>query len=41
MFDGFRTHFAVVMQNGSREILLEKKAAPRPSASVPRSPAAG
>ena len=41
MFDGFRTHFAVVMQNGSREILLEKKAAAQASASAPRSPAAG
>jgi len=40
MFDGFRTHFAVVMQNGSREILLEKKAASRPAASIPRAPAA-
>jgi cyclopropane fatty-acyl-phospholipid synthase-like methyltransferase len=25
MFEGFRIHFAVVLQNGSREILLEKK----------------
>jgi SAM-dependent methyltransferase len=25
MFEGFRTHFAVVLQNGTREILLEKK----------------
>ena len=39
MFEGFRTHFAVVMQNGSREILLEKRGGPRVSA--PRSPAAG
>ncbi len=39
MFEGFRTHFAVVMQNGSREILLEKRAEPR--ASARRSPAAG
>ena len=30
MFEGFRTHFAVVMQNGNREILLEKKAPPVP-----------
>jgi len=27
MFEGFRTHFAVVLQNGTREILLEKKPA--------------
>jgi cyclopropane fatty-acyl-phospholipid synthase-like methyltransferase len=25
MFEGFRTHFAVVLRNGTREILLEKK----------------
>jgi SAM-dependent methyltransferase len=28
MFEGFRTHFAVVLKNGTREILLEKKHPP-------------
>ncbi len=39
MFSGFRIHFAVVLQNGTREILLERK--PPVSASLPRPPAGG
>jgi cyclopropane fatty-acyl-phospholipid synthase-like methyltransferase len=41
MFEGFRTHFAVVLKNGTREILLEKKLppaahlAPAPGAALP------
>jgi 2-polyprenyl-3-methyl-5-hydroxy-6-metoxy-1,4-benzoquinol methylase len=31
MFDGFKTHTAFVLQNGTREILLEKKVPPPPS----------
>jgi hypothetical protein len=42
MFEGFKTHAAFVLQNGTREMLLEKKvstpAAPAPAAPAPSSP---
>jgi hypothetical protein len=38
MFDGFRTHFAVVLRNGTREILLEKKHPPSPRLSPAERP---
>jgi cyclopropane fatty-acyl-phospholipid synthase-like methyltransferase len=38
MFEGFKTHFAVVMRNGSREILLEKKAGAQASSARSRAP---
>jgi hypothetical protein len=38
MFEGFKTHAAFVLQNGTREMLLEKKA-PGPAQPVPAAPA--
>jgi cyclopropane fatty-acyl-phospholipid synthase-like methyltransferase len=38
MFEGFKTHAAFVLQNGTREMLLEKKA-PAPAQPVPAAPA--